>query len=138
MSTRTSSLSIQIGRAPCREREEFRRVLFRSAEVDLLVRIDGLADRKLVGRDDALGLVADVDEDLVLVDPDDVAGDDPALLYGPEGGVVVGDDLAVYFEQKAIRPVDDPCPGILHQCLPRPKRSAAVSLPGTCLFERRS
>src|ERR1019366_7636332 len=74
------------------------------AEVDLLVRVDGLADRKLVGRDDALGLVADVAEDLVLVDPDDVAGDALALLYGPEGGVVVGDDLAVYFEQKAIRP----------------------------------
>ena len=49
------------------------------AELDLVGRIDRAADRKLVLRDDALRLVADVDEDLVLVDPHDLAGDDVAL-----------------------------------------------------------
>ena len=77
------------------------------AEVDLLAGVDGLADRQLVGGDDALGLVADVDEDLVLVDPHDVAGDNLALLDRAERGVVVGDDLAVDFEQQAVGPVDD-------------------------------
>src|SRR4051795_11978358 len=42
------------------------------AKRDLLGRVDGPADRKLVGGDDALALVADVDEDLVLVDADHV------------------------------------------------------------------
>ena len=70
--------------------------------MDLLVRVDGLANRKLVGGDDALGLVANVDEDLVLVDPDDVARDDLALLYRAESGVVIGDDLAVDFQQQAV------------------------------------
>ena len=41
------------------------------AELDLVVRVDVLADRQLVGGDDPLALVADVDEDLVVVDPDD-------------------------------------------------------------------
>ena len=41
------------------------------ADLDLVVRVDVLADRKLVGGDDPLALVADVDEDLVVVDPDD-------------------------------------------------------------------
>ena len=72
------------------------------AEVDLLGGIDGLAYRKLVGGDDALGLVPDVHEHLVLVDPDDVAGYDLALLDDPERGVVVGHDLPVNFEQQAI------------------------------------
>ncbi len=103
------------------------------AEVDLVVGIDGLADRQLVRRDDALGLVADVDEDLVLVDPDDVTGDDLALLDRPEGRVVVGDDLPVDFEQEPVRPVDHAGLGILYHCLHRPKRSAAVSLrPHAC------
>jgi hypothetical protein len=38
------------------------------AELDLVVRVDVLADRQLVGGDDPLALVADVDEDLVVVD----------------------------------------------------------------------
>ena len=54
------------------------------AERDLVVRVDRLADRQLVRGDDALGLVADVDEDLVLVDPDDVARDDLPLLERAE------------------------------------------------------
>jgi hypothetical protein len=43
------------------------------AELDLFRRVDRLADRELVARDDTLGLVADVDEDLVFVDADDFA-----------------------------------------------------------------
>ena len=49
------------------------------AERDLVGRIDRAADRELVGGDDPLRLVADVDEDLVLVDAHDLAGDDVAL-----------------------------------------------------------
>ena len=52
------------------------------AQRDLLGRIDRAADRELVGGDDALRLVADVDQDLVLVDADDLARDDVALLKG--------------------------------------------------------
>ena len=74
-----------------------------SPSVHLVVRVDRLADRQLVGRDDALGLVADVDEDLVLVDPHDVAGDDLALLDRAQGRVVVGDDLPVDLEQEPVR-----------------------------------
>ena len=43
------------------------------AQLDLFGRVDRLADRELVRGDDALGLVADVDQDLVLVDPHDLA-----------------------------------------------------------------
>ena len=77
------------------------------AELDLVGGVDRLADRQLVGGDDALGLVADVDEHLVLVDADDLAGDDVALLERRERGVVVGDDLAVDLEQEAVGALDD-------------------------------
>src|ERR1700730_1403904 len=63
------------------------------AERDLLRGVDRLSDRELVGRDDALRLVADVDEDLFLVDADDLAGHDVALLEGDDRGVVVGNQL---------------------------------------------
>ena len=43
------------------------------AELDLVAGVDRLPDRELVGGDDPLRLVADVDEDLVLVDPHDLA-----------------------------------------------------------------
>ena len=79
-----------------------------SPELDLVGGVDRLADRELVGGDDPLALVADVDEDLVLVDPDDVAGDDVALLEGDDRGVVVGDDLAVDLEQHPVGALDDP------------------------------
>src|SRR5206468_9698511 len=46
------------------------------AELDLVVRVDRLADGKLVGGDDPLALVADVDEDLVVVDAYDAAAAD--------------------------------------------------------------
>ena len=72
------------------------------AHLDLVVRVDGLADGKLVGGDDPLALVADVDEDLVVVDADDDAGDDLALLEEGERGVVVRNDLPVDLEQQAV------------------------------------
>ncbi len=77
------------------------------AHLHFVVRIDVLADRELVGGDDPLALVADVDEHLVVVDPDDAAGDDLALLEGGEGGVVVRDDLPVDLEEQAAATVDD-------------------------------
>ena len=72
------------------------------AERHLLTWIDRLADRQLVGRDDALGLVADVDEHLVLVDAYDIARHDLALLEGLHRGVVVGDYLTVDFQKKSV------------------------------------
>ncbi len=98
------------------------------ALMHLVMRIHGLADRKLVGGDDALGLVADVDQHLVLVDPDDVAGDDLALLDLAEGGVVVGDDLPVDLEQESVGPGDHVGLGILDQCLHRRARSLAAAV----------
>ena len=76
------------------------------AELDLVGRVDRLADRELVGGDDPLGLVADVDQDLVLVDPHDLAVDDVALVEGDHRRRVVGDDLAVDFEQQAVGALD--------------------------------
>src|SRR4051794_28376902 len=72
------------------------------AELDLLAGIDRLADRELVLRDDPLGLVADVHQDLVLVDADDLARHDVALLEGDQRRVVVGDDLPVDLDQKPV------------------------------------
>ena len=69
------------------------------AERDLVGGIDRAADRELVGGDDALRLPADVEQDLVLVDPDDGAADDLALLEVGDRGVVVGEDLAVELEE---------------------------------------
>ena len=76
------------------------------ALLDLVGRVDRLADRELVRGDDPLRLVADVDQDLVLVDPHDLALDDVALLEGDHRRRVVGDDLAVDFEQQAARALD--------------------------------
>src|SRR4051794_14865451 len=76
------------------------------AQLDLVEGVGRLPDRQLAREDDALGLVADVDEHLVLVDADHVAADHVALLEGDEGGVVVGDDLAVDLEQQPIRALD--------------------------------
>jgi hypothetical protein len=50
------------------------------AHRDDLVRVDVVADRQLFARDHALGLVADVQQDLVAVDLDDLAVDDVAVL----------------------------------------------------------
>ena len=61
------------------------------AERDLVRGIDRAPDRELRDRDDALRLVADVDEHLVLVDADDGAVHDLSFLDRGEGGLVVGD-----------------------------------------------
>jgi hypothetical protein len=79
----------------------------RARFLDLVVRVDGLANRKLVGGDDPLALVADVDEDLVVVDANDDAGDDLALLEEGERRVVVRDDLSVDLKQQAVGSLDD-------------------------------
>ena len=84
------------------------------AERDLVVRVDRLADRKLVGGDDALGLVADVHEDLVVVDAHDVARDDLALLERAHRGVIIRDDLSVDLEEQTVGAVDDLGCGVLH------------------------
>ncbi len=77
------------------------------AELDLIAGVHRLADRELAGGDDPLGLVADVDEHLVVIDADDIAGDDVPLLEGMHRGVVVGNDLTVNLQQKPIRAFDD-------------------------------
>ena len=85
-----------------REDEPALGVLLREHErVDLLAhrnlvrRVDRAADGQLGDRDDALRLVADVDEHLVLVHPDDRAVHDFSLVDLGEGSVVVGDELPV-------------------------------------------
>ena len=66
------------------------------AELDLVVGVDRATDRQLGHGDDALGLVADVDQDLVLVDPDDRAPHDLSLVDHENGRVVVRDQRAVF------------------------------------------
>jgi hypothetical protein len=63
--------------------------------LDLVGRVHGAADRELGYRNDAFRLVADVDEDLVLVDPDHLASHDLPLVDDGEGRVVIGDQLTV-------------------------------------------
>ena len=57
------------------------------AEIDDLVGVDVVADRELARRDDALGLVADVEQHLVAVDLDDLAGHDVAVVELDDRGV---------------------------------------------------
>src|SRR6185312_2565885 len=57
------------------------------ADRDDLVRVDVVADRELTGRDHALGLEADVEEDLVAVDLHDRASHDVAVVELDDGGV---------------------------------------------------
>jgi hypothetical protein len=74
------------------------------ADRDDLMRVDVVADRELASGDHALGLEADVQQHLVLVDLHDRAGDDVAVLEGDDGLVdrvlegevaeIVLDDLA--------------------------------------------
>ena len=78
------------------------------AERDLVGRVHRAADRQLGDRDDALGLVADVDEDLVLVDAHDRPVDDFALVDLRERRLVVRDELAV-------RTLDPDAGLLLHQ-----------------------
>ena len=78
------------------------------AELDLLGGVHGLADRELVVGDDPLALVPDVDEDLVLVDAHNAAGDDVPFLEGNDGRVVVGKDLTIDLDQHPVGALDDP------------------------------
>ena len=74
------------------------------ADRDDIVGIEVVPDRELPGRDDTFGLEADVQEHLVLVDLDHLAGDNVAVFEGDnrlvdgvfEGHIakVVLDDLA--------------------------------------------
>src|SRR5581483_8034834 len=57
------------------------------ADLHDLVRVDVVADRELLGGDDPLGLVADIEEDLVAVDLDDRPLDDVAVLEVAERGL---------------------------------------------------
>ena len=89
-------------RALLREEQAPLRVLLRHhegvdlvAHGDLVGRVHVPADRELGDRDDAFGLVADVDQHLVLVDTHDRAVDDLPLVDRREGALVVGDQLAV-------------------------------------------
>src|SRR5207302_816886 len=105
------------------------------AELDLVGGVDRLANRQLAGRYHALRLVADVHQHLVLVDANDMAGDDLTLLDRPEGGLVIGDDLAVYLEQEPVRPLYHlPALGrrVHRRSLAQPYHA------GECRFERRS
>ena len=58
------------------------------AHRDDIAGVDVVADAQLAGRYDALGLVADVEQDLFLVDPDDGALHDLAVLDHHHGGGV--------------------------------------------------
>ena len=62
------------------------------ADRDDLVRVDVVLDRQLAGGDDALGLVADVEQDLVPVDLDDGAFDDVAVVEVLDGLVDRGEE----------------------------------------------
>ena len=66
-----------------------------------LVRVDVVADRELLARDDALGLVSDVEQHLVGVDLDDFAVDEITIIEGDDRGV---DGV---FEGHAVEVVDD-------------------------------
>jgi len=77
------------------------------AQLHLVGGVHRLADGELALRDHALGLVADVDQHLVLVDAHHSAGDDVTLAEEVDGGVVVGDDLPVDLGEVALALGDD-------------------------------
>ena len=94
------------------------------AEGHDLAGIHAVADRQLTRRDHTLRLVADVEEDLVLVDPDDRALYELAVLHVDHGGRVgllqgqrtevvlgdrAGDVLAILVECPHWRGVEDGC-----------------------------
>ncbi len=91
------------------------------AHRDFFGRVDGLSDRQLVGRDYPFALVADVDEDFVLVDPHHSPGDDVPFFEGHDRGVVVGNHLPVDFDHEVLAAL---------QCLLRSRRCVGL----TCSF----
>jgi hypothetical protein len=70
------------------------------AELDYVVRVCALADGKFVGGNEPLRLVADVDEYLVPVYPDDLALDDVPVFKIYEDALVDGDDLPVLLPEE--------------------------------------
>ncbi len=66
------------------------------------MRVGPLADAQLVGGDETLGLVTDVDEYLVAVYPDDLALDDVPILEVDEDALVNGDDLPVFLPEEVL------------------------------------
>src|SRR6478736_700747 len=62
-------------------------------DLDDLARVHVVLDGQLPGRDDALGLVADVEQDLVAVDLDDGALDDVAVVEVLDRGVDGGEEV---------------------------------------------
>ena len=68
------------------------------AHLDLVTGVDGTADAQLGDGNDTLALVADVDQDLVLVDAHDLAGHNVALGELRDRRVVVRHHLAVDFD----------------------------------------
>ena len=65
-------------------------------------RIDRLSYGQLVGGDHAFALVADVDEDFVLVHPHHGPGDDVPLFESQDRGVVVGNHLPVDLDHEVL------------------------------------
>ena len=63
------------------------------ADGDDLIGVDVVLDGQLASEDDAFGLVADVEEDLITVDLDDSALDDVAVIEVLDGLVNGGEDL---------------------------------------------
>ena len=59
------------------------------------MRVDIVLDAQLAGGDDALGLVADVEENLVTVDLDDGAVDDVAVVEVLDGRVDGGEEVVL-------------------------------------------
>ncbi len=72
------------------------------ADRDLFRRIDRLPDRQLVGWDDPLALVPDVDKDLVLIDSHNSPCDDIPLFEGHDRGVVVGNELPIHLHHEFV------------------------------------
>jgi hypothetical protein len=64
-----------------------------SRRPDDLVRIDVFLDGKLAGGDDTLGLVADVEQHLVMIDLDDGALDQIAIIEVLDGGIDCLDEV---------------------------------------------
>ena len=63
------------------------------ADRDHVAGVDVVLDRQLTRRDDAFGLVADVEQDLVTVDLDDGAVDDVAVVEVLDGRVDRGEEV---------------------------------------------
>ena len=97
-----------------------------SSSDDDLVGVDVVADRQLPRRDDALGLVADVEQHLVAVDLDDRAGDDVAVVELDDRGVDrVGERLAAEVVEDDGRVLVDAVVGVV--VVGRRHRGASVS-----------